>query len=56
LFVVVQLAIHALQSVLAAEFKPSEIQVGVVTTADPKFRELEEDVIERHLTSISERD
>jgi 20S proteasome subunit alpha 1 len=51
-----QLAIHALQSVLAAEFKPSEIQVGLVTTADPKFRELEEDVIERHLTSISERD
>jgi len=52
----IQLAIHALQSVLAAEFKPSEIQVGLVTTADPKFRELEEDVIERHLTSISERD
>jgi 20S proteasome subunit alpha 1 len=52
----IQLAIHALQSVLAAEFKPSEIQVGVVTTADPKFRELSEDVIERHLTNISERD
>ena len=52
----IQLAIHALQSVLAAEFKPNEIQVGVVTTADPKFRELSEDVIERHLTSISERD
>ena len=41
---------------LAAEFKPSEIQVGVVTTADPQFRELDEDVIEGHLTSISERD
>lgn len=33
-----QLAIHALQSVLAAEFKPAEIEVGIVTVADPKFR------------------
>ena len=51
-----QLAIHALQSVLAAEFKPSEIQVGLVTTGDPKFRQLDEATIEAHLTAIAERD
>merc|ERR1711865_680645 len=52
----VQMAIHALQSVLSAEFKPSEIQVGVVTVADPTFREIGEEEIEAHLTAIAERD
>lgn len=41
---------------LAAEFKPSEIQVGLVTTGDPKFRQLDEATIEAHLTAIAERD
>jgi 20S proteasome subunit alpha 1 len=50
------MAIHALQSVLSAEFKPSEIQVGVVTVADPTFREIGEEEIEAHLTAIAERD
>jgi len=52
----IQMAIHALQSVLSAEFKPSEIQVGIVTVADPKFRELSDDEVEAHLTAIAERD
>lgn len=52
----VQLAIHALQSVLSAEFKPSEIQVGVVTADAPKFRELSDEEVEHHLTAIAERD
>jgi len=52
----VQMAIHALQSVLTADFKPAEVQVGVVTVADPSFRELSEDEIDAHLTAIAERD
>jgi len=52
----IQLAIHALQAVLAVEFKPSDIEVGLVTLDDPTWRELGEAVIEAHLTAIAERD
>jgi hypothetical protein len=51
-----QLAIHSLQSVLAAEFKPGDLEVGVVSVADPSFRRLADDVVETHLTNIAERD
>eukprot|EP01052_Picozoa_sp_SAG31_P055873 SAG31_NODE_15675_length_743_cov_1.263975_2_plen_73_part_00 len=42
--------------VLTAEFKPSEIQVGVVSVDAPSFRELGDEEIEHHLTAIAERD
>ena len=50
------MAIHSLQSVLAAEFKPGDREVGVVSVADPTFRQLPDDVVETHLTNIAERD
>jgi len=31
-------AITALSTVLSADFKPNEIEIGVVTADDPKFR------------------
>jgi len=34
----IQVAIIALQTVLLADFKPSEIEVGVVTQDNPVFR------------------
>jgi len=51
-----QLAIDALQSVLSADFKPSEIEVGIVTKESPQFRLLSEAEIDTHLTAIAERE
>lgn len=53
---VIQLAISCLSTVLAVDFKPSEIEIGVVTKSDPNFRTLTEEEIDVHLTAISEKD
>merc|ERR1711998_291050 len=52
----INLAISTLQSTLAMDFKPSDIEVGIVTSADPKFRKLSEDEIDAALIAIAERD
>jgi len=52
----IQLAINCMQTILSTELKKTDIEVGIVTIADPLFRRLEEDKIEEHLTEISERD
>ncbi|OQR75354.1 proteasome subunit alpha type-6-like [Tropilaelaps mercedesae] len=52
----IQLAISTLSSVLAMDFKSTDIEVGVVSKADHRFRELTHSEIEAHLTAIAERD
>ena len=52
----VQEAIATLQSILSLDFKPGDIEVGVVSIHDPYFRRLDESVIEQHLNAIAERD
>lgn len=53
----VQTSISALQSVLAEEFKASEIEVGVVTVESGRtFRLLSTQEVEHYLNLISERD
>jgi len=52
----VSLAIYTLQTTLSADFKPSEIEVGIVSTGNLRFTVLSETEIDRYLTLISERD
>ena len=51
----IQSAIEELQHVLSADFKPTEIEVGVVEGTND-FRTLSEEEIENHLTAIAQRD
>ena len=52
----IQEAIATLSSVVSMDFKPNEIEVGVVSTANPIFRVLSEAEIEQHLTALAEQD
>lgn len=51
----IQMAITALSSVLGIDFKPHEIQVGVVDDKET-FEVLTEQQIETHLSAIAEKD
>eukprot|EP01121_Diplochlamys_sp_Union-15-3_P023026 TRINITY_DN999_c0_g1_i1.p1 TRINITY_DN999_c0_g1~~TRINITY_DN999_c0_g1_i1.p1 ORF type:complete len:247 (-),score=49.38 TRINITY_DN999_c0_g1_i1:38-778(-) len=52
----IRLAITTLQTILSADFKASALEVGVVSTDNPKFRVLTEKEIDDHLTAIAEQD
>ena len=51
-----QLALQALQTVVSRDVKPSDVEVCVVRTQQPKVARLTDDEIEAHLTAIAERD
>ncbi|RKO92066.1 nucleophile aminohydrolase [Blyttiomyces helicus] len=51
----VEMAITTLSTILSIDFKPADIEIGIVTAKDPKFRTLTVSEIEEHLTRIVER-
>jgi 20S proteasome subunit alpha 1 len=52
----IQAAIAALQNVVGEDFKPTDLQVGLVSAQKPNFRTLDVAEIEQALVAISERD
>lgn len=52
----IQQAIACLQTVMGMDFKPSDIEVGVVSKKNVKFTRLSEADIDNHLTLIAEKD
>lgn len=52
----VRLAITCLSSILSADFKPSEIEVGIVSNENKKFQILNETEIDAYLVAIAEKD
>lgn len=52
----IQMTVSALQSVLSADFKGTEIEVGFVSAKSPNFRQLSPEEIEEVLTAIAQRD
>eukprot|EP01054_Gregarina_sp_Poly1_P002724 Gregarina_sp_Poly_1__2723@NODE_1750_length_3408_cov_354_567495_g1146_i0_p2_GENE_NODE_1750_length_3408_cov_354_567495_g1146_i0NODE_1750_length_3408_cov_354_567495_g1146_i0_p2_ORF_typecomplete_len253_score25_41Proteasome/PF00227_26/1_3e30Proteasome_A_N/PF10584_9/1_5e13Helicase_C_3/PF13625_6/1e04Helicase_C_3/PF13625_6/0_12_NODE_1750_length_3408_cov_354_567495_g1146_i024263184 len=49
-------AILCLQSTLGLDFKPTDLEIGLVTTDDPVFRRLSDDEVDTYLTLLAERD
>eukprot|EP00386_Alphamonas_edax_P008967 GDKI01029465.1.p2 GENE.GDKI01029465.1~~GDKI01029465.1.p2 ORF type:complete len:259 (-),score=87.88 GDKI01029465.1:629-1369(-) len=52
----IQSAISCLQTVLAVDFKPADIEVAVVTANNTRFRRLTDSEVEDHLNAIAEKD
>ena len=51
-----QLAITTLQESAGADLRPADVEVAIVTSADPAFRVLSEKEVDEVLSSIGERD
>ncbi|MBW0526493.1 hypothetical protein O181_066208 [Austropuccinia psidii MF-1] len=52
----IELAITTLSSVLATDFKATEIEIGVVSAQHPEFKILSTEEIDAHLQRIGDRD
>jgi len=52
----VDVALSCLSHILSADFKPSELEIAVVTRQERKFRVLSEAEIDNYLTALAEKD
>ena len=53
---VVDVALSCLTHVLSADFKPSELEMALVSKDTPRFQVLSEEEIDNYLTVLAERD
>ncbi len=51
----VETAIQVLQTVISSDFKANEIEIGISTAAEPRFRKLTEQEIEGFLNDIADK-
>lgn len=52
----IQMAISCLSTVLALDFKSTEIEIGVISKDHSEFRKLAKEEVDRHLNEIAEKD
>lgn len=52
----VEVAVTCLSSILSADFKPTELEIGLITRDNEKFRVLSEKEIDHYLVAIAEKD
>lgn len=52
----IECAIQVLATVVGQEFKATDIEIGLVTAEDPKFRVLSLDELDATLTRLAEKD
>ncbi|XP_029316153.1 proteasome subunit alpha type-6a [Cottoperca gobio] len=52
----IETAISCMATVLSIDFKPSELEVGIITTKESGFKILSESEIDVHLVALSERE
>ena len=51
----VEVAIQVLQTVISSDFKANEIEIGIATTENPRFRRLAESEIETYLNELADK-
>lgn len=51
----VETAIQVLQTVISSDFKANEIEIGISTAANPRFRKLTEAEIEAYLNELADK-
>ena len=52
----VHVALSCLTHILSADFKPSELEIAVVSKDNPRFKILNDDEIDTYLTALAEKD
>jgi len=50
------MAITTLSTILSIDFKPTEIEIGIISKDNTRFRTLTESEIDEHLQRIADKD
>jgi len=52
----IETALLGLQTILGFDLKPTDLEMGIMTVDQPKWKQLTEQEIDQHLTALSDRD